>query len=68
VTWVSRGQERGIEVSITETEPVSREGHLEFRWLRLDQLTGAEVRPHALKNALMAIGDDPTPFWHGWHD
>ncbi len=48
-------------------EPVSLEDHLEFHWLPFDQLAGTDVRPGALKNALLATGDDRTPFWHGWN-
>lgn len=57
-----------FEVAITDAEPVSQEDHLEFNWLPLDQLADADVRPGALKNALLAIGDDRIPFWHGWND
>ncbi|MGH3897279.1 MAG: NUDIX domain-containing protein [Pseudonocardiaceae bacterium] len=56
-----------FEVAITDAESVSQEDHLEFYWLSLDQLAGADVRPGALKNALLAIGDDRIPFWHGWN-
>lgn len=56
-----------FEVVITATEPVSQEDHLEFHWLPLDQLAEADVRPGALKNALVTAGDDRTPFWHGWN-
>ena len=56
-----------FEVTISDTEPKSQEDHLEFHWLPLDQLAEADVRPAALKNALVAGGDDRTPFWHGWN-
>lgn len=56
-----------FEVAVTDAEPVSHEDHLEFHWLPLDQLAEADVRPGALKNALVAAGDDRTPFWHGWN-
>ncbi|WP_327097093.1 NUDIX domain-containing protein [Nocardia vinacea] len=35
-------------------EPVSQEDHLEFLWLPLDQLPVADLRPCALKDALVA--------------
>lgn len=56
-----------FEVAITDAEPVSQEDHLEFHWLPLAELAEADVRPGALKNALVSAGDDRTPFWHGWH-
>lgn len=55
-----------FEVAIGDAEPVSQEDHLEFHWLPLDELADTDVRPGALKNALLAAGDDPTPFWHAW--
>lgn len=55
-----------FEVAIADTEPVSQENHLEFHWLPLDQLADTDVRPGALKNALLSAGDDRIPFWHGW--
>jgi 8-oxo-dGTP diphosphatase len=56
-----------FEVVIADTEPVSQEDHLEFHWLPVDQLADTDVRPETLKNALLAAGEDRTPFWHGWH-
>ncbi len=56
-----------FEVAVTDTEPVSQEAHLEFCWLPLDRLADADVRPGALKNALVTAGDERTPFWHGWN-
>lgn len=56
-----------FEVSIDTPEPVSQEDHLEFHWLPLGQLADTDVRPGALKNALVAAGEDRTPFWHGWN-
>ncbi|GAA3756626.1 NUDIX domain-containing protein [Salinactinospora qingdaonensis] len=57
-----------FEVSIDTAEPTSQEDHLEFHWLPLDQLADAEVRPGALKNALVDAGENSTPFWRGWND
>lgn len=56
-----------FEVAIADTEPTSQEDHLEFHWLTVDQLADTDVRPKTLKNALLAAGDDRTPFWHGWN-
>ena len=56
-----------FEVSIDTTEPVSQEDHLEFHWLPSEQLAATDVRPGALKNALLAAGENRTPFWHGWN-
>lgn len=56
-----------FEVSIDTAEPISREDHLEFSWLPLDQLADTDVRPSALTRALLAAGEDRTPFWHGWN-
>lgn len=56
-----------FDVAVTDAELVSREGHLEFHWLPLDHLVDADVRPGALKNALLAANDPCTPFWHGWN-
>ncbi|MGH3780105.1 MAG: NUDIX domain-containing protein [Pseudonocardiaceae bacterium] len=56
-----------FEVAIPNSEPISQEDHLEFHWLPLGQLADADVRPGALKNALLATGDDRIPFWRGWN-
>lgn len=56
-----------FDVDIAETEPVSQEDHLEFHWLPLDHLADTDVRPGKLKNALLAAGEDRTPFWHAWN-
>lgn len=55
-----------FDVSITDPNPVSQEDHLEFHWLPISQLAGTHVRPGVLKNALLAAGEERTPFWHGW--
>lgn len=55
-----------FEGAITDTAPVSQEDHLEFQWLPFDELADADVRPGALKNALVSGGESRTPFWHGW--
>ncbi|GAA5118997.1 hypothetical protein GCM10025762_36230 [Haloechinothrix salitolerans] len=56
-----------FEVTITDTDAISREDHLEFHWLPFDQLAQADVRPYALKDALATTGDNLTPFWRGWN-
>lgn len=56
-----------FEVTIADGEPVSQEDHLTFHWLALDQLADADVRPGSLKDALVAAGEDATPFWHAWN-
>lgn len=55
------------EITDTDTDPASQEEHLEFHWLPIAQLADTDVRPGALKNALLAAGDDVTPFWHAWN-
>ncbi|MDQ3765219.1 MAG: hypothetical protein M3460_28140 [Actinomycetota bacterium] len=40
---------------------------MEFHWLPFDQLADTDIQPGAIKNALLATGDDQTPFWHGWN-
>jgi ADP-ribose pyrophosphatase YjhB (NUDIX family) len=57
-----------FEVAIASAEPRSREGHLEFSWLTLSALAGAELRPAELKSALLAADGDPTPFWRASPD
>lgn len=56
-----------FEVSINDSEPVCQEDHLEFRWLPVDQLADADIRPSALKDALVTVGEDRTPFWCPWN-
>jgi 8-oxo-dGTP diphosphatase len=56
-----------FEVTITDPEPTSREDHLEFHWLPVTQLADTDVRPGALKNALLAAASDSAPFWHAWN-
>ncbi len=43
-----------FEVTLAAEEPVSRESHLEFRWLPRDELATADVRPEAVKQLLLA--------------
>ena len=57
-----------FEVVIGEADPVSQEDHLEFHWLPLESLADTDVRPGRLKNALLAAGSAPQPFWQAWSD
>jgi 8-oxo-dGTP diphosphatase len=56
-----------FEVVIADAEPGSQEDHLEFHWLPVGELADADVRPGTLKNALLAAGENRTPFWHPWN-
>ncbi|MGW5139276.1 NUDIX domain-containing protein [Nocardia beijingensis] len=55
-----------FEVTITDYQPASKEDHLEFHWLPITQLADTDVRPGALKTALLAAGNDASPFWRAW--
>jgi hypothetical protein len=52
-----------FHADITDTEPASRESHLEFRWLDWTALADADLRPAALKDALLRVADRQRPFW-----
>ncbi|MGH3763126.1 NUDIX domain-containing protein [Actinophytocola sp.] len=56
-----------FEVDIADAQPTSKEDHLEFHWLRAEDLADTDVRPGSLKTALLAAGEDRTPFWHAWN-
>ncbi|MBH0778466.1 NUDIX domain-containing protein [Nocardia bovistercoris] len=56
-----------FEVGIGASEPVGQEDHLEFHWLPVAQLADTDVRPGALKDALLAADGDFAPFWHPWN-
>ncbi len=56
-----------FEVAIPDIEPVSQEDHQEFHWLPLEALADTDVRPGALKEALLATGDDRSQFWYAWN-
>jgi len=56
-----------FEVTLADPEPASQEDHVEFHWLPINQLADADVRPGALKNALLTAGSHSRPFWHGWN-
>jgi 8-oxo-dGTP diphosphatase len=56
-----------FNVTITDAEPTSQEDHLEFHWLPVAQLADTDVRPGALKTALLAAGSESEPFWHAWN-
>lgn len=46
-------------------EPTSQEEHLEFLWLPIDELPTTDLRPVALRDAL--INNHTTPFWRRWN-
>ena len=54
-----------FEAAIADVEPESRESHLEFRWLPLDQVATTEVRPAAIKSVFAAARSDQTAVWRG---
>lgn len=56
-----------FDVDIATTEPVSQEDHLTFHWLPLARLADTDVRPGSLRNALLTVGSDRTPFWQAWN-
>lgn len=56
-----------FDVDIAGAEPVSQEDHLELHWLPFDHLADTDVRPGKLKSALLAVGENRTPFWHAWN-
>lgn len=55
-----------FETALATDNIVSQEAHLEFQWLPLADLADTDVRPTALKTALLAAADERIPFWHGW--
>lgn len=55
-----------FEVMLADPEPAGQEGHLDFHWLPLDLLADADVRPAALRDALLAGHADTAGFWHAW--
>jgi 8-oxo-dGTP diphosphatase len=57
-----------FEATILGAEPESREGHLEFRWLPLDQVGGAEIRPAAIKCAFSITSAEQRAVWRTWAD
>lgn len=56
-----------FEIALATEDPTSQENHLEFHWLPLADLPDTDVRPTALKNALLATAGERIPFWHGWN-
>jgi ADP-ribose pyrophosphatase YjhB (NUDIX family) len=52
-----------FSVSVTG-EPESNEDHLVFDWASRDQLAELDLRPAALKHALIAAAEESVPFWH----
>ena len=54
-----------FEVQIASIDVESREDHLEFEWLPIGDLGDTDVRPRALKDALLD-GAVTTPIWRSW--
>jgi ADP-ribose pyrophosphatase YjhB (NUDIX family) len=54
-----------FEAQIASTDVESREDHLEFEWLPIGDLADSDVRPRALKDALLD-GAFTTPVWRSW--
>ncbi|MEU6190240.1 NUDIX domain-containing protein [Nocardia sp. NPDC047038] len=49
-------------------EPESNEDHLIFDWVPREQLPELDVRPAALKDALLAAAEEAIPFWHPYSE
>jgi ADP-ribose pyrophosphatase YjhB (NUDIX family) len=45
----------------------SHEDHLAFTWVARDELPGLDLRPGAVKHALLDDAPDAAPFWHPWN-
>ncbi|WP_216909497.1 NUDIX domain-containing protein [Nocardia noduli] len=56
-----------FEVTIADPEPTSREDHIEFHWLPITRLIDTDIRPAALKNALLVADRDSAQCWHAWN-
>jgi 8-oxo-dGTP diphosphatase len=52
-----------FDATIADAEPECRESHLEFRWLPLDHVASAEVRPAVIKSVFAAARADQTAVW-----
>lgn len=55
-----------FDVELAAANPVSQEDHLEFSWLGLNQLADMDIRPHRVREALLAEAERSAPFWHAW--
>lgn len=51
--------------TLVDSDVASQEDHLEFAWLPLADLPGHDLRPGALKDAIVD-GLDSAPFWRPW--
>jgi 8-oxo-dGTP diphosphatase len=54
-----------FEAQIASTNVTSNENHLEFEWLPMENLADSDIRPRALKDALLD-GAFKTPVWRSW--
>lgn len=53
-----------FEVTLTSNgERTSQEDHLEFEWFTREELRNAIVFPTSLRDAILALNSNPTPFW-----
>lgn len=55
-----------FEVEIDDPDPRSHEDHLEFRWVPRADLPECDLRPGAVKAALISGPQGGTPFWRPW--
>jgi ADP-ribose pyrophosphatase YjhB (NUDIX family) len=53
-------------VHIDQEDLRSREDHLAFTWVPRADLPGLDLRPRAVKQALIDAAPDAAPFWHPW--
>lgn len=52
-----------FEARLDAAAPGSREAHLEFCWIPVNELSGTELRPEPLKTGLRQWAENRTPFW-----
>ena len=59
-----------FDVDMPDADPISREEHLTFSWLSLEDVSEMEVRPEALWKALLAAEREESclPFWSARDD
>ena len=54
-------------VHVDQEDLHSREDHLAFTWVPRDDLPALDLRPRAVKQALIDAPLDAAPFWHPWN-
>lgn len=52
-----------FDVSVEETNPSSREDHIEFVWIGKEELDKEEIYPVALKNSILQWVENKKLFW-----